>query len=177
MLFKRVDLMKAIIPILLVNLFAVVGAVHAQNEGEFGLVISDVRTNPTITNITIGGESFPEMCPSRNCIINYGPSPYVTTPTPHNQYMSYSVDFDVIDKATQNEIGPKKKAFLEKFSSSLFACKINDIVEDNNQEVYFCSDTSSVSRDFDSKSWQFDSAGIYDAKSDTMTFVGNLTSK
>lgn len=168
--------MHTLVLILLVSLFAIVGVAHAQIGSDLGLEIKDVTTNPKISNITVSGASFLEMCPSRNCVINYGLSPYVSTPTPDSQYMSYSVDFNVIDNAAQNEIGPKKKEFLEKFSASLYACKINDIVEDNNQEVYFCSDTSTVSRNFDSKSWQYDSAGIYDAKADTMTFVGNSTS-
>lgn len=167
--------MRALLPFLFVSLFSTIGLVYAQTESDLGLEIRDVSTNPTISNITIRGASFLEMCPSRNCVINYGLSPYVTTPTPDWQYMSYSVDFDVIDNTVQNEVGPKKKEFLEKFSATLYACKINDIVEDNNQEVYFCSDTSTVSRNFDSKSWQYDSAGIYDAKADTMTFVGNLS--
>jgi hypothetical protein len=89
--------------------------------------------------------------------------------------MSYSIDFKLIDTMPQKDTGPKKKEFLEQFNAAMFACHIDNIVEENNQEMYYCHDTSSVSRTFDSKNWRYDSTGIYDAKANTLTFTGNYS--
>ena len=40
----------------------------------------------------------------------------------------------------------------------------------------YCHDSScAVTRSFDSKSWFYDTTGIYDAKANTLTFVGNYS--
>ena len=93
-----------------------------------------------------------QLCQSGKCNITYSDSsPYTNTPTPDNQFMSYSIDFKIIDSVPQ-KILDRKKQFLEKFSSALLACKVDNIVEDNNQELYYCHDSlGAVTRSFDSK--------------------------
>jgi len=59
----------------------------------------------------------------------------------------------------------------------MYDCKVNDIVEDNGQEIYYCQDgTNTLKRVFDSRSWVYDSKGVYDAKKDTFTITGKLKS-
>jgi len=55
--------------------------------------------------------------------------------------ISYTVDFKVHDNQTNPNLGAKKKEFLEQFSASMIYCKINDIIEENGQELYYCHDT------------------------------------
>jgi hypothetical protein len=55
------------------------------------------------------------------------------------------------------------------------SCIIYDIIEDKRREIYFCENgTNSVSRNSDSKSWYYDSIGIYDAIKNTYTVKGDL---
>ena len=68
-----------------------------------------------------------------------------------------------------------KKEHTEKFNESMNVCIIYDIIEDKGREIYFCKNgTNSVSRNSDSKSWYYDSIGIYDAIKNTYTVKGDL---
>ena len=92
------------------------------------------------------------------------------------EYWLYT-KFVLIDKnnTTNSDIGPKKKQYLEQFDNT-FGRKIEDIIEDNGKEIYYCHDKqSSIDRIFDSKSWNYDSIGVYDAKNHTFKVTGNLT--
>ena len=89
--------------------------------------------------------------------------------------MSYWVAFKVIDDQPNNNIGPKMKEFMEKFSTNTF-CDIDGIIEDNGQEIYICNKGStSIDRKFDSKSWHYDTIVMYDAKKSTLRVIGNST--
>jgi hypothetical protein len=87
-----------------------------------------------------------------------------------------NIDFKLQDDITNKDLGPKKKEFLEQYTATMVGCKVNDIKEDSGQEIYYCNDgINSVTRTFDSKSWYYNSNGIYDAKKDTFTVTGNFT--
>jgi hypothetical protein len=88
-------------------------------------------------------------------------------PTPDNMGMSFSFDFKLKDNIPNPHVGPKKKGFLEKFSESMY-CKLDDIIEDNGQEIYTCHNGyTTVTRKLHSRSWNYDTFAIYDAKKDT----------
>jgi hypothetical protein len=90
-------------------------------------------------------------------------------------YLSYGLDFLLKDNVTYPEIGPKKKEFLEQFSTGMNLCRIDDIKEQNGQEVYYCHDDNTITRKFDSKSWNYNAVGIYDAKNFVLKVYGNFT--
>ena len=119
------------------TIFVCTSNVEAENTGnDLIVLIKDATSNPTIAKLALNGTNYLELCQSGKCNITYSDSsPYTNTPTPDNQFMSYSIDFKIIDSVPQKNIGPKKKEFLEKFSSALLACKVDNIVEDNNQEA------------------------------------------
>jgi hypothetical protein len=76
----------------------------------------------------------------------------------------------------RSNLGPKKKQFVEQFSASMSGCMVKDIIEDNGQELYYCDDGKiTVSRNFDSKTWNFRSIGNYDAKNNIFKVNGNYT--
>lgn len=56
------------------------------------------------------------------------------------------------------------------------SCNIDDIITENDQEIYTCRDGSiTIIRTSDSKSWDYSSNGIYDAKKNTLKIFGNFT--
>jgi hypothetical protein len=45
--------------------------------------------------------------------------------------MSYDMGFRLQDNKTNAELGPKKKEFVEQFTSEMSACRVYDIIEEN----------------------------------------------
>ena len=89
--------------------------------------------------------------------------------------MSFDVDFILRDNVPNPNIGPNEKAYLERFSVSNY-CRVEDIIEDNGQEIYTClNGSTTVSRNFDSRSWNYDTNTIYDAKKNTLKIFGDYT--
>jgi hypothetical protein len=89
--------------------------------------------------------------------------------------MSAGVDFTLKDNIPSPNVGPKKKAYLEEFNLSM-GCRLDDIIENNGQEIYTCNDGSTtVTRTFDSRSWNYDTIAMYDAKKNTLKVHGNYT--
>lgn len=143
---------------------------------DFVLVMKNVTTNATVTDFAVSGESYNQMCPSHQCVIEYGSRNSFSTPDPEWQNTGYSIGFKIKDNITLNDIGEKKKQFLEEFGAFMIACKVDNIVEDNGQELYYYHDESnSIERQFDSKRWYYNSTGIYDAKAGSYNVTGNFT--
>jgi hypothetical protein len=126
------------------------------------------NTNEKLTLFAIEGESYREICPSEQCKLdNENLDPLFGPPTADNMGMSFSFDFTIKDNIPNPHVGPKKKEFLEKFSESMY-CKFDDIIEDNGQEIYTCHDGyTTVTRKLHSRSWNYDTFAIYDAKKNT----------
>jgi hypothetical protein len=147
-----------------------------ENQTDIMLVMENVNSsNLNITKFELRGESFDQICPSHQCeIVKYTYTNFMP-PTPSSMSIAYHIEFRYQDNMTNADIGPKKKEFLEQFSSSMFGCRVNDIIEDNGQEIYYCQDaTNTLERVFDSRSWDYDSKGVYDAKKDTFTITGKF---
>jgi hypothetical protein len=148
----------------------------AFGSSDFILEMKNVNETPEVSNFKIVGESYKQICPSAECkIIKYTFTNFIP-PTPTSMSIAYHIEFRLQDDITNKDLGPKKKEFLEQYTASMYGCTVNDIKEDNGQEIYYCSDgTNSINRNFDSKSWYYNSNGIYDAKKDTYTVTGNFT--
>ncbi len=138
---------------------------------DFLLIMNNVKSNPTVTKFALNGTNYTELCPSGHCTVKQGTFQNFIAPTPEGQSITYDIEFKLIDNVPQKDIGPKKGEFLEHFSAAMYACKIDDIIEKNNQEIYYCHDSSTVTRTFDLKRWYYDST----AKADTLTVTGNYS--
>ena len=89
--------------------------------------------------------------------------------------ISHTIAFNLKYNNTDVNVNPIKKEHTEKFSESMNACIIYEIIEDKGREIYFCEDgTNNMSRTSDSKSWYYDSIGIYDAIKNTYTVKADL---
>jgi len=98
-----------------------------------------------------------------------------TLPEPHNMTIAHTIDFNLKYNITNANVDSRKKQYFEKFLESMSVCIIYDIIKDKRREIYFCNDgTNSMSRSSDSKSWYYDSIGIYDAIKNTYTVKGDL---
>jgi len=117
----------------------------------------------------ISGESEKEICPSGQCRID-SPVKYfhIYAPRPDGTSFSYDLGFRLQDNITNAELGPKKKEFVEQFTSDMFYCRVNDIIEEYGQELYYCHGDNTLTRNFDSKTWHYDTTAIYDAKNNAL---------
>ena len=150
---------------------------YAYGESDFVLEMSNASTmNEKLTFFAIEGESYRGgICPSGQCNLEGNIDPSFSPPNPGNPSMSFGVDFILKDNVPNPSIGPNEKAYLERFSLSNY-CRVDDIIEDNGQENYTCHNGSTtITRTFDSRSWDYNNNLIYDAKKNTLRAVGNYT--
>ena len=159
-------------------IFLVYGAVnYGYGESDFVLEMNNASTNSgKLTLFAIKGQIYRDICLSGQCTLdNEHLVPFFTAPTPEKMSMSSWFDFKLKDNIPNAKIGPTKQGYLEKFSLSM-GCNLDDIVEDNGQEIYTCHDGSTtVTRKFDSRSWDYDTNAIFDAKKNTLKAYGNYT--
>ena len=136
------------VSILIVTLSTSISIVFG--ESDFNLVLTNVTEDPKISKFNVTGESYKQICPSGQCNIEYTYTNFIA-PSPSSRGIAYSIDFVVEDNITNKDLGPKKKEYLEQYGANMFGCMVSDIIEDNDQEIYYCSDrTNSIARDFDS---------------------------
>lgn len=149
----------------------------AYGESDFVLEMSNASSNnEKLTLFAIEGETYRGgICPSGQCNLEGNIDPFFSPPNPDRTYMSFDVDFILRDNVPNPNIGPNEKAYLERFSVSNY-CRVEDIIEDNGQEIYTClNGSTTVSRNFDSRSWNYDTNTIYDAKKNTLKIFGDYT--
>ncbi len=143
-------------------------------DSDFILELQNVNKEPIVSKLEIDGENFQQICPIDKCKIEFTNSSF-NPPKPGNMTIDHTIDFNLKYNNTDVNVDPMKKEHTEKFSESMNACIIYDIIEDKGREIYFCEDgTNSMSRNSDSKSWYYDSIGIYDAIKNTYTVKGDL---
>lgn len=146
------EIIVFLISLAIASIFSI-GNVFAQDENQTDLtmVMEYASSNLNITKFELRGESFDQICPSHERkIVRYTYTNFMP-PTPSSMSISYHIEFSYQDNITYANIGPKKKEFLEHFDSSMFDCRVYDIVEDNGQELYYCQDgTNTLERVFDS---------------------------
>jgi hypothetical protein len=137
----------------------------------------------SITKFLIQGnsESYKDICPSLQCKIDYKDKYTFFSPPdiPQSNLIWSNADFRLQDSITHGDLGPKKKELVEQYRVDIF-CNVDDIVEKNGQELYYCHNAnlnSYISNKFGSDSWVFDNTGIYDAKNKTFKISGNFTEK
>ena len=153
---------------------------YAWGKSDFVLEMSNASTsrdNEKLTLFAIEGESYKgRICPSGQCNLEGYIDASFSRPNPDRPYMSLDVDFILRDMIPNPNIGPNEKSYLERFSVSNYSCRVDDFIEDNGQEIYVCHDGSTiVTRTFDSRSWDYDTNLIYDAKKNTLKVYGNYT--
>ena len=160
------------------TIFLVYGAInYAYGDSDFVLEMNNASTNSgKLTLFAIKGQSYRDICLSGQCTLdNEHLDPFFSPPTPEKMSMSSWFDFTLKDNIPNAKIGPTKQEYLEKFSLSM-RCNLDDIIGDKGQEIYTCHDGSTtVTRKFDSRSWDYDTNAIFDAKKNTLRVYGNYT--
>lgn len=167
--FKIYSLILILTSIFTISINSVFG------DSDFILELINVNMVPTISNLEIDGENIQEVCPTSNCELeftNYNSS--FNPPKPNNMTIAHVIDFNLLYNSTDANSNHIKQE-SEKFSESMKSCIIYDVIEDKGQKIYFCSNgTNSIIRISDSKTWYYDSIGIYDAIKNTYTVKGDL---
>lgn len=143
-------------------------------DSDFILELKDVSKVPTILKLELDGESSMQICPSDKCEIVVSNSSFIQ-PTSANLTIAHTINFNVKFNITDTNVDSNQKEYFEKFSESMDTCLIYDIIKDKEREIYFCSSVMDIiKRTSDSKSWYYDSVGIYDAIKNTYTVKGDF---
>jgi hypothetical protein len=143
-------------------------------ESDFMLEM-DWIPHEEVTLFAIEGESYKQLCHSGQCNLNGKLDPSFIRPTADRPSMYFSLDFILRDTVPNPNMGPNEQEYLERFSVSN-SCRVDDFIEDNGQEIYICHNGyATVSRDFDSRSWDYRTNTIFDAKKNTLMIYGNYT--
>lgn len=151
---------------------------YAYGESDFVLEMSTASTrDDELTLFAIEGESYKGgICPSGQCNLEGYIDASFSRPNPDRPYMSFDVDFILRDMIPNPNVGPNEKSYLERFSVSNYGCRVDDFIEDNGQEIYVCNDGSTtVTRRFDSRTWDYNTIVTFDAKNNTVKVYGNYT--
>ena len=173
------------IQILFVTMISTIGFLFgamvaiAFGDSDFTLELKDVNTIPIVTKFEIDGESYMQICPYAICkleVTNSSFSPPNLTDNKMMMTIGHSIDFNVKYNNTDTNEGLDQEIYPEKFSESMNRCLIHNIIKDEEREIYFCNNgTNILKRNSDSKSWYYDSVGIYDVIKHTYTVKGDLS--
>lgn len=147
---------------------------YVFGDSDFILELINVNKAPTISNLEIDGENVQEICPTSNCELEFTNSSF-NPPESNNMSISHTINFNLKYNITDVTLDPIKKEYFEKFSESMNACIIYNIIKNKGHEIYFCNDkTNTMNRISDSKTWYYESIGIYDAIKNTYIVKGDL---
>lgn len=145
-------------------------------DSDFILELKEVSKASTISKLELDGEISMQICPSGKCEIVFSNSSFIQ-PTSNNLTIAHSINFSIKFNITDTNADSKQKEYFEKFSESMDKCLIYNIIKDKGREIYFCNSIiNSINRISDSKSWYYDSIGIYDAIKNTYTVKGDFIS-
>ena len=143
-------------------------------DSDFVLELINVNEEPAISNLEIDGENVKEICPTIKCELEFTNSSF-NPPESNNMTIGHTIVFNLKYNSTDMDSDPIKKEYFEKFSESMNSCLIYNIIEDKAQKIYFCNDgINNMVRNSDSKSWYYNSFGIYDAIKNTYNVKGDL---
>jgi hypothetical protein len=150
---------------------------QVYGQSDFTLEARTIDNSLDVVKFEMQGEKYKDICRSLQCIIDYKDRfTFFFPPTPQGMMMDYQVLFKLQDNVTHADLGQKKKAAMEEYQT-MSNCQVDNIIEDNGKEIYTCSGFGTINRNFDHKSWGYNSDVIYDAKNSTLKIFGNFTGK
>ena len=165
---------KVNLGILVLGIFFIISINLVFGDSDFFLELKNVSRDPAISKLEIDGESFQQICPMGKCELEFTNSSF-SPPKPNNMFIAHTIDFNLKYNSRDANVDSMEKEYFEKFSESMSACIIYDIIKDKGRKIYFCNNgTNNMSRSSDFKSWYYDSIGIYDAIKNTYTVKGDL---
>ena len=147
-----------------------------SGDSDYILELGNVTKKPIVSNIEIDGEAYFQICPHEklynNCEIRITNSSFSQSTV--NLMINHSIDFNVIyNNGVAN--GNSNKINSEKFSESMNKCIVYEIIENNGQKIYFCNNgIDLIKRNSDSKTWYYESIGIYDTLKNTYVVKGDF---
>jgi hypothetical protein len=163
--------------ILLILLFFYVHIINLVfGDSDYILELNNVNKEPIVSKLEIDGEAYMQICPHGKCKIEVINSSF-NHPSNNNLMIEHSIDFNVKYNITGINTGHNKKEFLEKFSESMKGCIVYNITKNNEHKIYFCDNgIDIITRNLDSKSWYYESIGIYDTLKNTYVVKGDFKS-
>ena len=148
-------------------------------DSDFTLVLEDVNTTtPNVTKLELDGEAYTQICQYITCKIQILNSSFIP-PDTNNKTMriSHYINFNVTYTDTNSYTNDNRNRYFDNFTESIDGCLIYNVIKDQEREIYFCGNgLDFIKRNSDSKSWNYDSIGIYDVKKDTYTIKGDYIS-
>jgi hypothetical protein len=154
---------------------------NAYGLSDYIYLEANVNPNEKTLVLTTFEFNNTQICPSGQCKIDYKKnSTYFSGPDiPESTLIFSRFDFTAQDDIGHANLGEKKKALIERYKMDI-TCDVNDIIEDNGQEKYYCKDSiikSSIFNTFTHIHWKFNVVGTFDAKNNTFAIYGEFTDR
>ena len=165
---------KIFLGILVIGIFFTMSMNFVYGDSDLVLELKNVDKDPKISKLELDGESSMQICLSGKCEIEITNSSFSPPSSDNNMTIAHTINFNVKSNITDTN-ADKQEEYLEKFSESMKSCLVYDVIKDKGREIYFCSSgIDIINRISDSKSWYYDSIGIYDTIKDTYTVKGDF---
>ena len=166
---------KIFLVILVTGIFFTISMNFVYGDSDLVIELKNVYKHPKVSKLELDGTSSMQLCPSDKCEIVVNNSSFIPPSSDNNMTITHTINFNVKFNITDTNIGSKQKEYYEKFNESMKSCLVYDIIKDKGREIYFCSSVMDIiKRISDSKSWYYDSVGIYDAIKNTYTIKGDF---
>ncbi len=166
---------KIFLVLMVIGIFLTMSVNFVYGDSDFVLELKNVDKDPKVSKLELDGESSMQICPSDKCEIVVTNSSFSPPSFENNRTITHTINFNVKSNITDTNADSKQEEYFEKFSESMKSCLIYDLIKDSGREIYFCSSgIDIINRNSDSKSWYYDSIGIYDAIQDTYTVKGDF---
>jgi hypothetical protein len=166
---------KIFLELLVIGIFFTMSVNFVYGDSDFVLELKNVDKDPKVSKLELDSESSMQICPSSKCeivVINSSFSPPISD---NNMTIAHTINFNVKFNITATNADSKQEEYFETFSESMKSCLVYDVIKDRGREIYFCSSgIDIINRNSDSKSWYYDSIGIYDTIKDTYTVKGDF---
>ena len=158
------------IPLLMIS-----NSVYGQySKFDFILELDNVSNNPKITYFEIRNESSKDICPHKECKIDYE-FEWFSTPTKDLDGSTFKINFITLNNtigSDDQKIVAVNNQTLQKYQMSMFYCQVNTKVDNDYYKIDYCNEQINILRESDSKNWDYNSSAIYDINYDTYTVVG-----
>ena len=158
------------IPLLMIS-----NSIYGQySKFDFILELDNVSDNPKITYFEIRNESSKDICPHKECKIDYE-FEWFSTPTNDLDGSTFKINFITLNNtigSDDQKIELVNNQTLQKYQMSMFYCQVNTKVDNDYYKIDYCNEQINILRESDSKNWDYNSSAIYDINYDTYTVVG-----
>jgi hypothetical protein len=105
--------------IIILGSFFTISINSIYGDSDFILELINVTIMPTISKLEIEGENVQDMCPTKECKLEFTNSSFIS-PKPDNMTISHNISFNLKYNDTNTNVDSIETEHIEKFSDRKF---------------------------------------------------------